>query len=195
MQDLSNDQKIKHLRELAAIFRDLKKHADEGTYKDDAAGAWKLIIDGLDKGAQALKVLNDLRSEYGLCPEYPELNYSSGDIPLNFIEEKRAGKMSDEMQFNVESLVKEITGQLSYDCIWDYLALANDLDRWADNISKNKSKRQPKGGLKKSFLSIIERNRELNLTREELAKLCDTTPNTLSQLPEYKEWSRKRKRN
>jgi len=138
MQDLSNDQKIKLLRELATIFRSLKDHADKSTYKDDEAGAMKLIIEGLDKGAQAWSLMNKLKNEYGHCNEDPQCMNRSLDVPLSCLEERKVGIAKDEISYHEHILVQEVTGQDGWEFIWHYLALANDLDRWADELEKEK---------------------------------------------------------
>jgi len=145
-KSISNDEVIQ-LHELATTFRQWKEHADKGTYaitedteedvrnqiKEDAR---KLIIEGLDKGAQAWHLIKSLENTYGFGSNNPEYMDADIDDPLIILERKMIYETDDVVEHHINLFVEELTGQKPWGIIHGYLGLASVLDRWIHELSK-----------------------------------------------------------
>ena len=168
MPDQLDRRSAKELRELAQIFRQWQKERDKHSMTEPAAR--KLVEKGLRRAAGAWPLISRAQSEFGLLSLEPQANLPTASNALRFVEEEKVGKNTDAIKRHRDFLVEEITtGSGSF--LKDYLALANELDRWADVLESRKPAHIPDGWLDEKVEELIKQYHPTKLLAKHMAAI------------------------
>ena len=192
-KEKSEQQKAKELRDVANIFATWDADAKAARYKSDRAGAERVIRHGLERAAKAVPLMNESEQSYSLRSYEPKSSHPAAGNALHYLREQHIGLHKEAISHHQDWLVRELMGEEG-GFFKDYLALANECNRWADKLAATKRQRQARGEAKEKFASILQRNPSIDLTREEWADLCHTSADTISKLAAYQNLTRNKRK-
>ena len=129
-----NKDDPKNLRDIANIFKGWSSDAEKGKYKNNEAEAEKIIRDGLEKAADLMPLINSLKGKYILQDRDPELNNAIPYNALCHLEVRYINQDEERIDRHVRLLVNNLIKQEPLGYLQDYLALAKELNRWAEKL-------------------------------------------------------------